>query len=234
MEWRAPQAVRRLREAAGKRHHLGHFFHQCVRGTLGFGEAAGQGPRVAAMSEKIEGHRDVAVARQRHRERLHELLRPGNPWAITTTGPRTPDFAANTVTGVMPTMVRVSVRPDVAARSCHSATAMAASPAMARARPRAMVTRSRPQSFVTTRAKGAGNPPGAIGCGSRTASATKSAGGIGLERKQAAKLVGRQFIDSHGASPPARVALASEGYSRQRIFRILSERLSRLSEKWSG
>ena len=42
--------------------------------VLALGDVAAHRRRIAAVSEKIEGHRNIAIARQRFREGLHQLL----------------------------------------------------------------------------------------------------------------------------------------------------------------
>ena len=64
------QLARRCRD-------VGQFRQQCGGDGLALGNVAAHRKRVAAMAEKVEGHGDIAVARQRFRERLHQLLRSG-------------------------------------------------------------------------------------------------------------------------------------------------------------
>ena len=61
-------------------HELGHLLHRCQQRALAFlrvRQPAAQRCGVAPMAGVVEGHGDVAVARQRQRKGLHQLLRPG-------------------------------------------------------------------------------------------------------------------------------------------------------------
>ena len=75
-EYRKP-AVAARQLAWRSRDDLAKFCQQCRGDRLAFGDVAAHRSRVTAMAEKIEGHGDVAVARQRFREGLHQLLRAG-------------------------------------------------------------------------------------------------------------------------------------------------------------
>ena len=53
---------------------IGQFCQQRRGYRLAFGDVAAHGRRVAAVPKKVEGHSNIAVARQRFREGLHQLL----------------------------------------------------------------------------------------------------------------------------------------------------------------
>lgn len=62
-------------QRAGERHNLADYRQQRLRAARQIGDAARHRLGVAPMSSKVEGHGDIAVARQRQRDGLHELLR---------------------------------------------------------------------------------------------------------------------------------------------------------------
>ncbi len=72
---------RDLAVAAGRGAGVGHdrveLVDQRLRRPVGLRDAAAQRVRVLAVAEEVEGDRDVAVARQRDREGLHQLSRAG-------------------------------------------------------------------------------------------------------------------------------------------------------------
>ena len=70
----APVAARQAAHEGG---HLLHRRQQRALACLRLGQAAAQGRGVAAMARVVEGHGDVAVARQGQRKGLHQLLRSG-------------------------------------------------------------------------------------------------------------------------------------------------------------
>ena len=78
MEWpQDGQLVPGIRLGQGKVHHRAGLLQQQAGGAFDLGDITAQGLEVAPVAEVIEGHRQVAVARQRHREGLHQLLRAG-------------------------------------------------------------------------------------------------------------------------------------------------------------
>ena len=64
-------------QLACPRRDIGQFRQQRGGDRLAFGDVAAHRRRVAAVPEKIEGHGNIAVARQRFREGLHQLLGAG-------------------------------------------------------------------------------------------------------------------------------------------------------------
>ena len=104
---------------------------RAAEAAASFDDAAGERRRVPPMAGEVEGHRDIAVARQRGGELLHELLRPGE--AVRDDHHRRAASRGRPEHGDRdwPHLGRGDARPAVAPWRCQTPPPMAASAATA-------------------------------------------------------------------------------------------------------